>query len=114
MSLGDEFQIMLASNVASNAHNKPNDFETTLAKPLDLPGEWEVALIDLQYPHNWTNLDKSIWAEILTDPTEDPDDREAGRVIVGRADQDLQKTISSEKGLPNMWVRRSIFIPAGN
>ena len=52
MSLGDEFQITLASNVASNAQNKPNDFETALARPLDLPGDWEVALIDLSYPHN--------------------------------------------------------------
>ena len=59
MSLGDEFQITLASNVASNAQNKPNDFETALAKPLDLPGDWEVAVIDHSYPHNWTNLDRA-------------------------------------------------------
>ena len=58
MSLGDEFQVTLASNVKSNKRNKPASFETDLAKPLDMPGEWEVALIDLSYPHNWTNLDK--------------------------------------------------------
>ena len=39
--------------------NKPNLYETELAKPLDLPGEWDVALINISYPHNWTNLVKS-------------------------------------------------------
>ena len=70
ISLGDEFQVTLASNVKSNARNKPADFETALAKPLDLPGEWEVALIDLSYPHNCLNLDKAIYFAILTNFTE--------------------------------------------
>ena len=26
---------------------------------MDLPGEWDVALINISYPHNWENLDKS-------------------------------------------------------
>ena len=49
---------MLPSNVGSNPRNKPNQYETALAKPLDLPGEWDVALINNAYPHNWTNLVK--------------------------------------------------------
>ena len=71
MSLGDEFQVTLASNVKSNARNKPADFEIALTRPLDLPGEWEVALIDLSYPYNWINLDKPIYFAILIDPTQD-------------------------------------------
>ena len=42
-----------------NPRNKPSLYETELAKLLELPGEWDVALINSSYPHNWTNLDKS-------------------------------------------------------
>ena len=58
-SLSDEFQVVLPSNVGSNPRNKPNQYETALAKPLDLPGEWDVALIDIANLHNWTNLFKT-------------------------------------------------------
>ena len=58
-SLSDEFQVLLSSNVKGNPRNKPNIYETELAKPLDLPGEWDVALINISYPHNWLNLEKS-------------------------------------------------------
>ena len=57
--LSDEFQVVLPSNVGSNPKNKPNQYETALAKPLDLPGEWDVGLIDFAYPYNWTNLVKT-------------------------------------------------------
>ena len=55
-SLSDEFQVVLPSNVGSNPNNKPNQYEKACAKPLDIPGEWDVAIIDIAYPHNWTNL----------------------------------------------------------
>ena len=58
-SLTDEFQIVLPSNVGSNPRNKPNQYETALAKPLDLPCEWNVTLIDTAYTHNLTNLVKT-------------------------------------------------------
>ena len=51
-SLSDEFQVLLPSNVKGNPRNKPNLYETDLAKPLDLPGKWDVALINISYPHN--------------------------------------------------------------
>ena len=46
-SLSDEFQVLLPSNVKGNLKHKPNLYETELAKPLDLPGEWDVALINI-------------------------------------------------------------------
>ena len=58
-SQSDEFQVLLPSNVKGNIKNTPNLYETELAKPLDLPGELDLALINISYPHNWTNLDKS-------------------------------------------------------
>ena len=50
---------MSPSNEEGNSRNKPSLYETELAKPLKLPGEWDVALINISYPHNWTNLEKS-------------------------------------------------------
>ena len=84
--MGDEFQVTLASNVKSNARNKPADFATALARPLDLPGEWEVALIDLTYPHNWVNLDKPIYLAILIDPTQNISEMLLDNSSVGVAD----------------------------
>ena len=52
-SQSNEFQVTLPSNVKGNPRNTPVQYEKTLAKSLDLSGEWEVALINLSYPHNW-------------------------------------------------------------
>ena len=53
MSLeNNEFQVYLPSNVKGNPRNKPYLYETELSKPMDLPGEWDVALINISYPHN--------------------------------------------------------------
>ena len=57
-SLSNKFQVCRPSNVKGNPKYKPNLYETELAKLLDLPGAWDVALINISYPHNWNNLDK--------------------------------------------------------
>ena len=36
-------------------------------------GEWDVALIYILFPHNWTNLDKSYQYFLLRQPTEGVD-----------------------------------------
>ena len=58
MSLGDEFQIILPSNVSGPSTNKPGAYETTIAIPLELSGTWEVSLMDITYPHTWLDLEK--------------------------------------------------------
>ena len=59
-SLSEEFQILLPKIVTGNPINKHNQYEKEFAKPLDLPGEWEVAFIKISYFHNWINFDKSL------------------------------------------------------
>jgi len=56
MSLGNEFQVCLPSNVQGHDDNVPGKYQTTLARPLELGGSWECALIDITYPHTWVNL----------------------------------------------------------
>ena len=63
----DDFTVTLSSNVKVPADNKPALFETQLAKPIELPGDWEVALSTLQYPHNWLNIIDTYQCAILTE-----------------------------------------------
>ena len=58
-SMNDEFQFIHSSTLKGNPRNNPCLYETELSEPIDLPGEWNVALINIFYPHNWDNLDKS-------------------------------------------------------
>jgi hypothetical protein len=60
MSLADEFQVCLPSNVAGHPENRAGQYETTLACPLELDGSWEVGLIDISFPHTWINVHKEI------------------------------------------------------
>jgi hypothetical protein len=57
MSLSNEFQMCLPSNVFGNDKNTPGKYETTLARPLELGGSWECALIDITYPNSWFNIE---------------------------------------------------------
>ena len=52
------FKLLLPSNVTGVDTNKPGAYKTTLAYPLELPGTWEVSLIEITYPHTWLNLEK--------------------------------------------------------
>ena len=60
MSLGNEFQVALPSNVTGQKSNTPGAYETTLAHPLDFSGTWKVRLIDITYFHTWFNLNNKI------------------------------------------------------
>ena len=89
----NEFQITLHSNVKRNPRNTPVQYETTLAKSLDLFGEWEVALINLSYPHNWLVFDKPIQYLIMSPSTSNPillkaNTKEAHLSLAGRSQLD--------------------------
>lgn len=51
-SVSDNFQVLLQGNVKGNPRNNPNLYATEIATKLDLPGNWDVALIDISYLHN--------------------------------------------------------------
>ena len=73
MITDQEFQITLPSNSSMKVSpdNRPGNFTTSLPTPLSLEGDWEVALIDLQYPHSWFNMETDahiLFAFHLTKP----------------------------------------------
>ena len=37
-------------------HNTLTHYFTKLARPMRLDGDWEMGLVEIQYPHNWYNL----------------------------------------------------------
>ena len=114
-SLIKVFQVLLPSNVGGNDRNKPNLYETTLAKPLDLPGEWDVALIDIAYPHNWTNLDNSYKYLILKPKSDANAPHEAKfEPSAEREDKDLNDGIVTQTEFENWVVARGPLIRRGN
>ena len=65
------FQITLPSNASSKLfpENRANSYRTKLYKTLDLGGggesDWEVALVDIAFPHNWANILESTEIEMV-------------------------------------------------
>ena len=114
-SLSDEFQVLLPSNVKGNPRNKPNLYETEHAKPLDLPGEWDVALINISYLHNWTNLHKS-YPFFLLRRQFDTEDEPSNFVPDAEKDQqDLYDVITKVNMFIRTWeVDSGAQIPRGN
>ena len=86
--------MLLPSNVKGNPRNKPNLYETELAKPLDLPGEWDVALINISNHHNWTNLEKSYQFFLLRRQLDTEDESSIFVPDAEKAQQDLYDVIT--------------------
>lgn len=55
---GGDFYVTLPSNASSTTYpdNRISNYRIKLAKALDLRGEWEMALIEIQYPRTWTSF----------------------------------------------------------
>lgn len=65
--MGDSgFYVTLPSNACSLIfpQNTISSFTISLARPLDLPGAWEVGLAEIQYPHSWNNITTDVKFEI--------------------------------------------------
>ena len=53
-----EFYVTLPSNSSMQyfPDNKTSNFVTKLSRTLQLDGEWEVGLAEIDYPHTWYNI----------------------------------------------------------
>ena len=54
------FTLPSNSSDATFTANKPQSYRVQLARPLVLEGRWEVALTEIQYPHNWITFDEEM------------------------------------------------------
>ena len=52
------FYLTLPSNSSMDYYkgNSLANFTTRLPNAIDLTGDWEVGLVEIQYPHNWYNV----------------------------------------------------------
>jgi hypothetical protein len=50
----NDFYLTLPSN--TSPENLTSNFSVHLPTKLDLQGKWEVALVEIQYPHSWNNI----------------------------------------------------------
>ena len=59
--MDEGFYLSLPSNSSMEyfEDNKVNNFVTKLPQSIELTGNWEVGLVDIQFPVNWTNLTKA-------------------------------------------------------
>ena len=53
-----ELDVTLPSNSSMKyfPNNKTSNFVTKLSRTLQLDGEWEVGLAEIDYPHTWYNI----------------------------------------------------------
>jgi hypothetical protein len=108
-----EFQVTLVSIVKSNERNKSAEFETALAKPIELKGSWEVGLMEMAYPHNWFNIKEDYYLGLLTMRSE------SEGVELVNTDETLKISkieykLHVEQILSNVQLRKAIHIRAGN
>ncbi len=52
----DNLYLTLPSNTKDFPTNTPADFRVRLPYPLDLDGDWELGLVEIQYPFSWDNV----------------------------------------------------------
>jgi hypothetical protein len=67
MDDGNDFLVTLPSNsnMASHPDNEPANYTVKLATPISLQGEWEAALVSMQYTHNWVITDNNIYLRFI-------------------------------------------------
>ncbi len=49
----------LPSNTEDFSQNTTSQFRVRLPNPIELHGEWEIGLVEIQYPHSWDNIMQS-------------------------------------------------------
>ena len=48
--------VTLTADIGANTKNDEAGFTTKFARPLNLPGQWRASIMDISYPHQWTNI----------------------------------------------------------
>ena len=58
----DNFPLTLTSNASMKIfpNNVPGNYKTKLSTPLNLDGQWEGSIMDVQLPYRWNNIEKDI------------------------------------------------------
>ena len=118
------FHVTLPSNTCFTLYpsNKPNDYSTQLSKELLLQGDWEAAILDLQYPHSWPNvLDDTEVGVLVMRPILNEMERKAAKTREGylplakKGEEELEvpglpKTLATGGGLHSLIYRYLYYL----
>lgn len=102
------FYITLPSNASAAAfpNNKSSNFTIRLAKVLELPGSWEVGLVELQYPHTWNTLNAKEYFEIANERKKWHFPLKAGHYeTIQKVIENMNKIMTEDKDPPEVTVK---------
>lgn len=79
------FYVTLPCNASLSVYpeNRISSYTTRLAKAIDLKGQWEVGLAEIEYPRSWYNFDDEDGHFILHTAPEPPDSKTSKDSYIG-------------------------------
>ena len=111
-----EFQIVLPSNSSASYYtsNTPANFKTKLAMPIQLSGDWEMAIVDIQYTHSWINIKNPIKLGFFFPQIKYPgtQDSPPAAEIVDAFDKRIENFMI-EKKFNESYTYRNFVLPSG-
>ena len=57
--------VSLIGNIYANTGNTKAAFTTKLARPLNLPVQWRVSIMDISYPYQWTTIHRDLTYAVM-------------------------------------------------
>ena len=101
--MATDFYMTLPSNASMKMHpdNTLTHYVTALPQRIDLTGEWECGLAEVQYPHTWYNVtENDVWFFLNTIDAADSSRR--SKLSCGYYDDPLTLLYHVNKGLYSM------------
>ena len=101
--MATDFYMTLPSNASMKMHpdNTLTHYVTALPQRIDLTGEWECGLAEVQYPHTWYNVtENDVWFFLNT--IDAPDSSRRSKLSCGYYDDPLTLLYHVNKGLYSM------------
>ena len=106
--MATDFYMTLPSNASMKTHpdNTLTHYITDLPKRIDLTGEWECGLSDIQYPHTWYNVtEDDVWLFLYE--VNEPDVARRSRLSCRYYDDPLTLMYHVNKGLYRLWSEKT-------
>ena len=103
--MATDFYMTLPSNASMKTHldNTLTHYITDLSQRIDLTGEWEFGLAEIQYPHTWYNVtENDVWLFLNTIDALDTSQRT--KLSCGYYDDPLTLMYHVNKGLYSLWT----------
>ena len=91
--------VTFTADIGANTKNDEAGFTTKFARPLNLPGQWRVSIMDISYPHQWTNIHHDLTYAVMMPHRRDllPEYDHNNILAVVQPNPDRNKFVVTEK-----------------